>query len=416
MYPAVSSLPRIYRSVANPPSSSFPYQPRAPPSSNLPVGATTHYPQRSVFSAPIIEHARSDHYYQPHTVLSHPVHPTHSVPVSQSVHPVQSVNPSQSVQQSQSVPQSVPYSGAQGPAESAQQEASSRQVTSQVTSQQVTSSHGKASQAEPSVSIQPSAQTPFNVVTSGESQPIKGQGSKSSPEKARTLQHASSLGGSFSKSVSPFVAQADNQVHIQQSSNPSNQPAPSDSQAQAQHQSLDQNQAQGLSTQQSFQPGNLSRSGSFTYASAYPPACFPYPTPTQQDPCQDQATYASIQSLMSTEGSSAWASLPQRHHHQQHQQQQQRQQQQHHSTRMQSWPGYNEGPIRTSPRHPGWQMQGDKYDSAMDHVPYSSSSQWDGSSQYSTPDWQEQQAWQHAHQHSDASGQALPCFAACVSC
>lgn len=31
VYPAVSSLPRIYRSVANPPSSSFPHQPRAPP-------------------------------------------------------------------------------------------------------------------------------------------------------------------------------------------------------------------------------------------------------------------------------------------------------------------------------------------------------------------------------------------------
>lgn len=31
VYPAVSALPRIYRSVANPPSSSFPHQPRAPP-------------------------------------------------------------------------------------------------------------------------------------------------------------------------------------------------------------------------------------------------------------------------------------------------------------------------------------------------------------------------------------------------
>ena len=30
VYPTVSSLPRIYRSVANPPSSSFPHQPRAP--------------------------------------------------------------------------------------------------------------------------------------------------------------------------------------------------------------------------------------------------------------------------------------------------------------------------------------------------------------------------------------------------
>lgn len=32
VYPSVSALPRIYRSVANPPSSSFPHQPRAPPS------------------------------------------------------------------------------------------------------------------------------------------------------------------------------------------------------------------------------------------------------------------------------------------------------------------------------------------------------------------------------------------------
>ena len=30
VYPSVSALPRIYRSIANPPSSSFPHQPRAP--------------------------------------------------------------------------------------------------------------------------------------------------------------------------------------------------------------------------------------------------------------------------------------------------------------------------------------------------------------------------------------------------
>ena len=401
VYPAVSSLPRIYRSVANPPSSSFPYQPRAPPSGNLPVGATTHYPQRSVFSAPIIEHARSDH-HQPHTVQSHPVHPTHSLPGSQSVHPVQSVHPSQSVQQSQSVPQSVPQSSAIAPADLAQQEASSRQVTSQ----QVTSSHATPAPSEGPAPVQPAAQTPFNVVTSGESQPIKRQGSKPSPENTRTLQHSSSIGGSFSQQISPFVTQADNQVHIQQQQSTHNHSISPDSEGQALHQG--QNQGQGPDSQPGFQQGNLSRSGSFTYASAYPPTCFPYPTSAQQDPSQEHANYASnMHSLMSTQGSSAWAAYPQHHH-----QQQRQQQQPHPSMSVQSWPGYNEGPVRASPRHPGWQMQGDKYGPGMDR-PYSASSQWDSQqSQFSVPsEWQDQQTWQH----SDGSGQPSFCMCLCTN-
>lgn len=400
VYPAVSSLPRIYRSVANPPSSSFPYQPRQPPSGSLPVGATTHYPQRSVFSAPILDHTTRSQEVEPsanpprHTHT----HPSQTVPVSQSIHQ------SQSVQQSQSVPQSRPPSGAVAPSDSAQQEASSQQV----------SAHAKQvdHQTEPSM---PAAQTPFNVVTSGESQPIMRQGSgKSSPAKAKAspLARNPTLDGSFSKQISPFLAQADQQIHIQQAPHPatrdsalSTPPAP----------------AEGPSPQQTFQQGNLSRSGSFTYASAYP--CFPYPQGQGQAPVQDPSSYPSnMHSLMSTQGSSAWAGAasqqPHYPHHQPQQRQQQQQPQQHMS--MQSWPGYEEGPVRTSPRHPGaWQMP-DKFTPSMEggQISYNGgSSQWDsqrpGSSQYSSPSWQNQQAWHQAHQNSDASGQsAVQCCSA----
>ena len=43
VYPSVSALPRIYRSVANPPSSSFPHQPRASATGNSELCITLMY-------------------------------------------------------------------------------------------------------------------------------------------------------------------------------------------------------------------------------------------------------------------------------------------------------------------------------------------------------------------------------------
>lgn len=378
VYPAVSALPRIYRSVANPPSSSFPHQPRAP-LGHPPVGATTHYPQRSVFSAPILEHAsrseqpsvaRSEQLRAHSNVRSQSVHPTQSVQQSQSVHPSQSGHPSQSAHPSQSGQQ---HSAAAAVVESCQQEATSHHATPR--SQPAASGFQPEQQTG---SMQPSSQTPFNVVTSGESGQLASKRSANTTTDKQRMAPPAADG--FTTQISPFVAQSEHALHIQQA--PHTQPAPvSDS-----------------SPQQKYPTHPLSRgSGSVTYGSAYPPPSFVHTA--QQD--QSHIYTPNIQSHMSSQGSAGWQPMPQYSY----QNQQQQQQQQH----VPAWSGYDE--VRTSPRHPGaWHWSDGVGQNQLEGLHQSTSTTWDSqngqSSQFSAPsEWQEQQPWhQGQQQQSEASG------------
>ena len=357
-----------------------------------PVGATTHYPQRSVFSAPILEHhpPRSE---QPPMPRSEQQHPTHSSTVqSQSVHPAHSKQPthSHSVHPTQSGQQT---SAAAAVVESAsQQEESSR----------VKPAAASACQPEPTVSIQPSTQTPFNVVTSGESGKLlpKQRPSAAAADKQRM---GPPVVDGFNTQISPFVAQSEHSLHIQQAP----QPAP----------------AGDAAPQKNFAPGLSGRSGSYTYGSNYPHAAFNHAGNGQANFDHNNSNcYAPthMQSHLSSQGSAGFNAMPQS----MPQYQYQPQHQQHMPQNMQSWAGYEE--VRTSPRHPGawhWsdgmgqnlgqnmgqslgQNMGQNH---MDGFNHSGSTNWDSqqaqSSQFSMPsqpDWQEPQPWRQ--QQGDASG------------
>ena len=365
-----------------------------------PVGATTHYPQRNVFSAPILDHhPRSDQTpseqqqqqapqqpAQSNTVQSQSVHLAQSVPPthSQSVHTSQSGHPTQSGQQPSAVAIPVESAG--------QQEASSR----------IKSAAPSFQQPESTVSLQqPSTQTPFNVVTSGESGHIlpKQRPSSSSAAADKQRMGPPAVDG-FNAQISPFVAQSEHSLHIQHAPNPHGGPA------------------NDASPHKNFNSGLSSRSGSYTYGSNYPQSSFiPSGSGQANQDLSSSHCYApaNMQSHLSSQGSAGFNTMPQY----QYQPQQQMQQQS-----MQSWPGYEE--VRTSPRHPGawhWsdgigQGQSGMGQSHMDGLNHSGSNNWESqqaqSSQFSMPsqpDWQDPQAWRQ--QQSNISG-AVP-FGDCLS-
>ena len=358
-----------------------------------PVGATTHYPQRSIFSAPILEHrpARSDQ--QPCMARSEQhqqqqQQSTHNTAVqSQSVHPAQSaqathshsVHPSQSAQQASAA--APPVDSASPP------EDSSQQATSRI------KPAASGFMTDPAtVSIQPSSQTPFNVVTSGESGHLLNKQRQSNPCPAVTADKqrmGPPVVDGFTAQVSPFVAQSEHSLHIQQA--PNHQAPHSD--------------AVALKT---YNPGLSGRSGSYTYGSNYPQPSFIHSGNGQ--PGQDHNNShcypgSNMQSHLSSQGSAGFTTMPQSmpqypySHHQY-----QPQQQMHHA----SWSGYEE--VRTSPRHPGaWNWSDGAGQNHMNGLNQSGSTNWDSqqaqSSQFSMPsqpDWQEQQPWNP--QQSDASG------------
>ena len=351
-----------------------------------PVGATTHFPQRSVFSAPILEHAsRSEQPSIAHSeqqqqtqsnACSQSVHPTHSVQPSQSVHPSQSAHPSQSGQQQTSAVAAV--------GDPTQQEATSHQATSRI--QPAASGFQSVQSEQPSISIQPSTQTPFNVVTSGESGPSKRQTNGNNVADKQCMAPPAVDQG-FATQISPFVAQSEHSLHIQQ----------------APHTAL-------VSDCSPPQKHPSSRSGRFTYGSAYPQPSF---GGMQHD--QANVYNPNMQSHMSSQGSAGWQPMPQFSYPPPRQQQQQ-------SMSVQSWPGYDE--VRTSPRHPGaWHWSDGIGQTHTDGLHQSTSATWDSqhgqSSQYSAPthtEWQQEQPWHTTQQQqSDASGVALVCDVKCKS-
>ncbi len=366
-----------------------------------PVGATTHFPQRSVFSAPILEHRplRSDS-AKPHCEQQRQQLPTLSDTVqSQSAKPAQSVQPSrsQTVNPSQSGQETSPVAPVvESPSH---QEACSQRVTSQ--SKPAASAGGF--QSEPSVSIQPSTQTPFNVVTSGES----GHGTKQ-----RKCNSGAAAGAdkhcmppptvdSFTPHISPFLAQSERSLHIQHAS----------------HRAACDAAPQKANHDQ----GGASRSGSYTYGSNYnPSATYPGHSGSgqaAQDVGNNAHCYAApyMQSHLSSQGSAGFNAMSQSMPHFQPQQQQLPQS-------MQSWQGCE---VRASPRNPGgawhWsdgigQNMGPNHMEGLNH---SGSNNWDSqqaqSSQFcmpSQPDWSEQQPWQQ--QQSDVSGLLHSCLV-CLS-
>ena len=354
-----------------------------------PVGATTHYPQRSVFSAPILEHhaPRSE---QPSMPRSEQHHPTPSSTVqSQSVHPAQSKQPT--------------HSHSVHPTQSGQQTSAAAAAVESASQQEETSRIKPVApgfQPEPTVSIQPSTQTPFNVVTSGESghllskqrQPHNTAAAAAASDKQRMGPPA--VDG-FNPHISPFVSQSEHSLHIQHAP----QPAPAGDAAPAKN----------------YGPGLSGRSGSYTYGTNYPHTPFVHSGSGQASFENNHShCYAppNMQSHLSSQGSAGFntmlQSMPQYHY--------QPQQQHHVPQNMQSWAGYEE--VRTSPRHPGaWQWSDGMGQNLgqnlgqnhMDGLNHSGSTNWDSQqaqssqfSMHSQPDWQEPQPWRP--QQADASG------------
>ncbi|KAL3138565.1 hypothetical protein ABBQ32_006338 [Trebouxia sp. C0010 RCD-2024] len=320
--------------------------------------------------------------------------PTHSNTVqSQSVKPARSTQPtcSQSVNPSQSGQQTSPVAPVvESPSH---QEASSQQATSQIKP----AASGGGFQLDPTVSIQPSTQTPFNVVTSGESGPTTKQRQSNNGTAAGAVADRHCMGpptiDGFAPQISPFLAQSERSLHIQHASQ---HPAPSACNAPLQKTQYNQ--------------GGSSRSGSYTYGSNHnPSATYPVHAGSNQA-AQDLGNSAHcypnpyMQSHLSSQGSAGFNALSQSMPQCQFQQQQVPQ-------GMQSWQGCE---VRASPRHPGgawhWsdgigQNMGQNH---MDSVNHSGSNNWDSqqaqSSQFSMPsqpDWSEQQPWQQ--QQSDVS-------------
>lgn len=370
----------------------------------LPVGATTHFPQRSVFSAPILEHRplRSDSSLPHSEPLQRQQQPTQSAMVqSQSVTHAQSAQParSQSINPSQSAQQTSPVEPVlESPT---QQEASSQQATSQT--QPAVAAAAGGFQSDPTVSMQPSIQTPFNVVTSGESgQTAKQRQSNNSSAPAcagagadRHCMGPPAVDG-FTPHVSPFVAHSERSLHIQHAPH---HPAPPAGEG---------------PPHKKYNQGASSRSGSYNYGSNHNPAA--------AYPAQDLGncyppTY--MQSHLSSQGSAGFNAMSQSASQCQFQQQQQQQQQQVPQS-MPSWQGCE---VRASPRHPGgswnWSdgigqtMGPNQMDGCC--LNHSGSNNWDSqqaqSSQFSMPsqpDWSEQQPWRQ--QQTDVSGWLHVCL------
>lgn len=352
-----------------------------------PVGATTHFPQRSVFSAPILEHAarseqpsmaRSDQHQAPSNARSQPVRPAQSVQLSHSVQPSQSGHPSQSGQQQTSA---VAPGG-----DPTQQEATSHLAATRA--KPAASGFQSVQSEQPTISIQPSTtQTPFNVVTSGESGPsLRRSNSSAATDKQRMAPPA--VDTNFTAQISPFVAQSEHSLHIQQAPHAQSAPVSDCS-----------------PPQEKYTRPMSSRSGSFTYAGAYPS-----PHPSFMDPQQEQAhAYTpNMHSHTSSHSSAGWQPMPQYHYQPQQQQQQQ-------SVSIQSWPGYEES-VRTSPRHPGaWHWSDGIGQNQMEGLNRGASANWDPhhaqSSHFSAPsrtEWQQEQPWHTSQQQqSDASGALL---------
>lgn len=366
------------------------------------MGATTHYPQRSVFSAPVLE-CHPSHTEQPSLVRSDQQQPSQSNARSQSVHPAQSGHPSQSLRPVASQSAHPSHSNAVTQAvESGQQEVTSHQATPRLKPGLQSEQH----QQQQTMSIQPSTQTPFNVVTSGESghpalkrqQSSAANGASAAAADKQRMAPPAAVDG-FNVQISPFLAQSERSLHIQHA--PVTQSAQAAAAATEPHSS---------SQEQKLMQPMTSRSGSFTYASAYPAGpCMQAPAQGQgQTPQQEPHPYGSnVQSHMSSSGSVGGWQLNPYHYQPQHQQQAHLQQ------HMPPWAGYAE--VSTSPRHPGaWPWPDGVAQSQLEGLQHSGSSKWElqpgrppNFLAPSQADWQEQHMWQSAQgQPSDASGKS----------